>query len=59
MHKAFIELQIVNNKPNGKHWGQMCIEMQFIKFLRQTIHIFEEIVISLKKKKASRCAIHS
>lgn len=28
----------------------MCVEMQFIKFSRQTIDIFEEIV-SLKKKK--------
>lgn len=50
----------MNNKPNGKPWGQMCVEMQFIKFSRQTIDIFEESVISLKKKKkASRCAIHS
>lgn len=50
-YKAFIELQIMNNKPDGEHWGQMCAELQFIKFLRQTVDIFEEIIGSLKKKK--------
>lgn len=41
----------MNKQPHGKHWGQMYVEMQFIKFSRQTIDIFEEIVVSLKKKK--------
>lgn len=26
-HKAFIELQVINNNPNGKHRGQMYVEM--------------------------------
>lgn len=44
----------MNNKPDGKHWRQMCAEMQFIKFLRQTVDIFEEIIGSLKKKKKKK-----